>query len=166
MRRVTSGEVRRPLGDEGADAFRRLAAGEQSLLRQRLVAEPLVERQLGGGIDRPAKASASLTTSPSVSRSTRPMASASSALTWRAVSMMSSARPWPTSRGSRWVPPAPGIRPSLTSGRPNLPRGPLTRIVHAIASSSPPPSARPSTAAIEIQEDEASRSLTARILSP
>src|SRR2546430_8695160 len=52
-RRDFPGEVRRALGDEGADAFRRLAAGEQSLLQQRLAAEPLVGRQFEGGIDRP-----------------------------------------------------------------------------------------------------------------
>src|ERR1700759_1152846 len=48
-----AGEVRRALGDEGADAFRRLAAGEQALLQQRLAAEPLVGWQFKGGIDRP-----------------------------------------------------------------------------------------------------------------
>src|SRR5271169_6107179 len=51
--RDLSGEVRRALGDEGTDAFRRLAVYEQALLQQRLVAEPLVGRQLEGGIDRP-----------------------------------------------------------------------------------------------------------------
>jgi len=30
------------------------------------------------------------------------------------------ARPAPIARGSRWVPPKPGIRPRLISGRPNL----------------------------------------------
>src|SRR5260370_18228139 len=52
-RRDLSGVVRRALGDEGADAFRRLAVHEQSLLQQRLVAEPVVGRQLEGSTDRP-----------------------------------------------------------------------------------------------------------------
>src|SRR6266851_2182310 len=52
-RRDIAGEIRRALGDEGADAFRRCAVREQSLLQQRLAAEPLVRRQLEGGVDRP-----------------------------------------------------------------------------------------------------------------
>ena len=40
---------------------------------------------------------------------------------------MSSALAAPTMRGSRWVPPAPGSRPSLTSGRPSFAEGTATR---------------------------------------
>lgn len=46
-----------------------------------------------------------------------------------------------TTRGRRCVPPAPGSRPSLTSGRPSFAPCPSTRAVQAIATSSPPPSA-------------------------
>ena len=55
------------------------------------------------------------------------------------------------------------MRPSFTSGSPYLARGPETRMVAAIASSSPPPRARPSTAATDRNGAAASRSLTARI---
>src|SRR6202023_2443784 len=39
-------------------------------------------------------------------RSHRPIASASAEVTWRPFRTMSSARPWPTSRGRRTVPPS------------------------------------------------------------
>ena len=80
--------------------------------------------------------------------STRPMASASSAPTWRPVKMMSFARAGPTRRGRRWVPPPPGMMPRRISGWPNRARSDATRKSHARASSHPPPSATPLTAAI------------------
>ena len=49
----------------------------------------------------------------------------------------------PTSRGSRCVPPYPGISPSFTSGCPIRAVSLASRIVQAIASSHPPPSANP-----------------------
>ena len=49
-------------------------------------------------------------------------ASASSASTWRPVRIMSLARAAPTSRGSRCVPPPPGMMPSRISGWPNRAR--------------------------------------------
>ena len=58
------------------------------------------------------------------------------------------ARPLPTRRGRRCVPPPPGRRPSFTSGWPNLALSAAIRMVHAIAVSQPPPSAKPLTAAI------------------
>src|SRR6202035_5864574 len=82
------------------------------------------------------------------------------------VSMMSSARPRPTSRGSRCVPPAPGMRPSLSSGRPRRADEPATRNEHAIANSSPPPRASPSTAATDTAGWAARRSTAARRASP
>ena len=54
-----------------------------------------------------------------------------------------------TSRGSRWVPPAPGSSPSLISGTPRRARSEATRRSHANASSSPPPNATPSMAATD-----------------
>jgi len=54
----------------------------------------------------------------------------------------------PTNRGSRCVPPAPGMSPSATSGWPNFAVSTAILMVHAIAVSQPPPSAKPLTAAI------------------
>ena len=60
----------------------------------------------------------------------------------------SRARPFPTSLGRRCVPAKPGVRPSLTSGWPNFAVSAASRTVQAIASSHPPPSANPLTAAM------------------
>ena len=76
------------------------------------------------------------------------MRSASSAPTKRPVKMSSFAREGPTSRGSRWVPPAPGMMPSRISGWPSLALSPATRRSQHRASSQPPPSAKPVTAAM------------------
>ena len=51
--------------------------------------------------------------------------------------------PRPTSRGRYCVPPAPGIQPRVTSGRPNCAVSDATRRSHASASSRPPPRAYP-----------------------
>ena len=60
-------------------------------------------------------------TSPSaVTSSISPLSSASALPMWRPDVIISSAFGTPTRRGSRWVPPAPGSRPRLTSGRPNF----------------------------------------------
>ena len=53
----------------------------------------------------------------------------------------------PIRRGRRCVPPAPGSRPSFTSGRPIRAVASATRWWQLIASSRPPPSAMPSIAA-------------------
>src|SRR6266446_3499568 len=58
------------------------------------------------------------------------------------------ARPLPTKRGRRCVPPPPGTSPSVTSGWPNFAVSTAILSVHAIAVSQPPPSAKPLTAAI------------------
>src|SRR5262249_34348798 len=47
----------------------------------------------------------------------------------------------------RWVPPAPGISPRVTSGTPNRADSPAMTISQASAISQPPPSASPRTAA-------------------
>ena len=71
------------------------------------------------------------------------MRSASAAPIISPVSSSFNAIDCPTSRGSRCVPPYPGINPSFTSGCPSFAVSLATRIVHAIASSHPPPSANP-----------------------
>ena len=58
------------------------------------------------------------------------------------------ARDGPISRGSRWVPPAPGMMPSRISGWPTLAFSPSTRKSAHRASSRPPPSAYPVIAAM------------------
>ena len=89
-----------------------------------------------------AQASASsYTCSAGTTRSTRPIASASSALTNRPVKMRSLARLGPTSRVSRWVPPAPGMIPSRISGWPSTASSAANRTSAHSASSQPPPSA-------------------------
>ena len=56
--------------------------------------------------------------SPSTISSTRPSSLASVALMGLPDSIISRAFCAPTTRGRRWVPPAPGSTPSFTSGRP------------------------------------------------
>src|SRR5574337_1590484 len=58
-----------------------------------------------------------------------------------AVSTMSIALALPIARGRRWVPPPPGIRPSVISGWPNRAESAAITMSHIIASSQPPPSA-------------------------
>ena len=66
---------------------------------------------------------------------------------FRPVRIISIARALPIARVSRCVPPAPGMTPSLISGWPNCASSPATIMSHVIASSQPPPSAKPRTAA-------------------
>ena len=54
----------------------------------------------------------------------------------------------PIARGKRWVPPAPGMMPILISGWPNLALSAAITKSHIMASSQPPPKAKPLTAAI------------------
>ena len=84
---------------------------------------------------------AAYTSSAGTTRSTMPIASASSALMNRPVKMRSLARLGPTSRVSRWVPPMPGITPSSTSGWPRVALSAAKRTSAHSASSQPPPSA-------------------------
>ncbi|MNN68872.1 hypothetical protein D3C81_1846130 [compost metagenome] len=72
---------------------------------------------------------------------TSPIASASSALTMQPVSSMRSAWYLPTARSRRWVPPAPGITPTLISGWAKRAEAPATIRSQCIASSQPPPRA-------------------------
>ena len=66
----------------------------------------------------------------------------------RAVRTRSIALALPTARGRRCVPPAPGMMPSLISGWPNFALSAAMTMSHIIATSQPPPSAKPATAAI------------------
>src|SRR5882724_74459 len=75
------------------------------------------------------------------------MRSASSAGMRAPVRIISSALPRPTSRGSRCVPPPPGMMARLISVRPSVAVAAATRMSHASASSRPPPRAKPLTAA-------------------
>ena len=53
-----------------------------------------------------------------------------------------------TARGRRCVPPEPGTMPSLISGWPKRAVSAAMTMSHIIASSHPPPSAKPATAPI------------------
>ncbi len=69
---------------------------------------------------RPARARARRAVPGGTSSVTRPIASASSAATMRPVRIRSSARPSPTIRGSRWVPPSISGTPQRRSAQPKL----------------------------------------------
>ena len=81
-------------------------------------------------------------------RATRPARSASSTSIIRPVRTRSIAFALPTARVSRCVPPMPGMMPSLISGWPNFALSAAMIRSHCMASSQPPPSAKPATAAI------------------
>ena len=81
-------------------------------------------------------------------RLTRPAAFASSARIRRPVKISSLASGAPMIRGRSWVPPMPGKIPSVVSGTPNTAVSLATMKSDRIASSQPPASAKPSTAAI------------------
>src|SRR5215217_4133948 len=80
-------------------------------------------------------------------RLTRPMARASAAPTTRPVRMRSMARPWPTIRGRRTVPRSTRGTPTRRLSTPKAAPSAATRRSHQRASSRPPPTAGPSTAA-------------------
>ena len=95
-----------------------------------------------------AASASSSSLSNGTTRDTRPARSASAASIMRAVSTISMALAFPTARGRRCVPPAPGMMPSLISGWPNFAVSAAMMKSHIIDSSQPPPSANPATAAI------------------
>ena len=80
--------------------------------------------------------------------STKPICCAASPLTGLPVGIRRKAAIIPTNRGSRWVPPAPGTTPSITSGKPMLASARASRYRQASASSAPPPRTAPCKAAI------------------
>lgn len=81
-------------------------------------------------------------------RLARPISYASGAATGRPVRIMSSARLVPISRGSRTVPPSIRGTPQRRQNTPNTASSSATRRSHQSASSSPPATACPATAAI------------------
>ena len=95
-----------------------------------------------------AASASSISLSAGTTRATSPARSASAASIMRLVSTMSIALALPTARGRRCVPPAPGMTPSLISGCPNLAVSAAMMKSHIMATSQPPPSAKPATAAI------------------
>src|SRR5688572_127844 len=84
---------------------------------------------------------AAMSSGPGTTRLTRPNSSARAASHRAPVRIISLARPRPTMRGRRWVPPAPGMIPSVGSGRPNTAVLAAIRRSQARATSHPPPSA-------------------------
>ena len=96
---------------------------------------------------RRAKAIAASVKSTTAISSTMPSASASAAPTGSPVTIICNAFSGPIRRGRRCVPPAPGSRPSFTSGRPTRAVAAAIRKWQASASSKPPPSAVPCSAA-------------------
>ena len=79
---------------------------------------------------------------------TSPIALASAALTRRPVKIISLASGPPMIRGRSWVPPMPGKIPRVTSGTAKTALSLATTKSERIASSQPPPMAKPSTAAM------------------
>ena len=99
--------------------------------------------------DRPRERDAASRAPPAgTTLATTPQASASAADSRRPVRITSRARAGPTSHVSVCVDPPPGKIPTLTSGNPKVAPAPATIRSQASASSNPPPSATPSTAAI------------------
>jgi len=79
---------------------------------------------------------------------TRPLVDASSAPMKSPVIQSSIALDLPIALVNLWVPPIPGMTPRLISGYPNLALSPATKISHIMASSQPPPNAKPLTTPI------------------
>ena len=88
-----------------------------------------------------AASASSINLSTGTTRLTRPERSASAASIIRPVRQRSIALDLPIARVSRWVPPMPGMVPSVISGWPNLAVSEAMMMSHIIASSQPPPSA-------------------------
>ena len=85
---------------------------------------------------------------PARPRSTRPLRSARAASTISPVRTICMAKDLPTRRGRRWVPPSPGNDPILISGVANFAPSAAITMSQSRASSSPPPNAKPLTAAM------------------
>ena len=103
----------------------------------RLAAAP----QLRGALGRSAPPPRRSRMGRGTTSSTRPSLRALDGFTLLPARIRSSAACAPISRGSRWVPPAPGSRPSCVSGRPSAVFGLSVAIRYwqASAHSSPPP---------------------------
>ena len=153
------------LGEEGRRALEQVVRGEHAEARLELGGEAVLERGVERGVEQALRLADGDAgrgrRSPRRSRwpwrrprrRARPRGrgrsrAASSASSTLPVRISSLARARPTTRGRRCVPPAPGITARRTSGSPSFARADATRRSHASASSSPPPSALPSIAAI------------------
>ena len=79
---------------------------------------------------------------------TRPISLAWAALIILPEKISSLALAVPTRRGRRWVPEKPGVMPRPTSGWPNLAFSEARMMSQLMASSQPPPRAKPLTAAM------------------
>ena len=88
-----------------------------------------------------ADSASSINLSAGTTRLTRPERSASAASIMRPVRHRSIALDLPIARVSRWVPPMPGMVPSVISGWPNFAVSEAMMMSHIMASSQPPPSA-------------------------
>ncbi len=97
--------------------------------------------------------------------STAPSARAFAPFLSRPVVIHSRALSAPMRRGKRTVPPKPGIRPSLTSGKPMEAVVSAIRMSHANAISQPPPNAKPLTAAMVGNGKSSKRSNTCEVLA-
>ena len=100
----------------------------------------------------------SINAAAGTTRATRLARSASVASIMRPVRHISMALALPIWRISRCVPPDPGMTPSLISGWPNLAVSAAMAISHIMASSHPPPRAKPATAATTGLRTRATRS--------
>ena len=110
-----------------------------------------IPRRASGADDASCAASFMVSASSSAAGTTRltmPSWRARSAPIGAPVRHSSSVAARPHSRSRRWVPPKPGIRPRLISGCPTLAVSAAIRRWQHIASSSPPPRAKPLTIAI------------------
>ena len=104
--------------------------------------------------------------SAGTTRATSPARSASSAPIIRPVRHISIALALPTAWARRCEPPMPGVTASLISGCPNFARSPAMMKSAIIATSHPPPSAKPLTAAIHGLRVSVTRSQPAKKFDP
>ena len=108
----------------------------------------------------------SISAAAGTTRATNPDCSASAAPIIRPVSDISIALALPMARVRRCDPPMPGVTASLISGCPNFAPSPAMMKSAIIASSHPPPSAKPLTAAIQGLRVAVTRSQPAKKLPP
>ena len=155
--------LRLPLFDEGLHAFLLIVGRKQRVENPRSKRTPSAKDDSNATLTASLPAStdgsdilaivsatfiaSSIRLAAGTTRATRLERSASAASIMRPVKIISIALALPTARVSRCVPPIPGMTPSLISGWPNLALSAAMMRSHCIASSQPPPSAKPATAA-------------------
>ena len=116
-RAAAPGSGRRVFSITDARALRKIS-GRSSRSWSGMPAAARLQRAVGQR-ERGAARGRGSRTGAGTTSSTRPALSARAALSVRPVRIRSRAAGRPTRRGRRCVPPAPGISPSLTSGRPS-----------------------------------------------